>query len=1218
MKKTTALCSTLFLLSSFNVFATVDLGALKDAMAPLTANIKSATYFGFESKISIPVKLEDHLLVHYVDRWRSSAGLPETYYDLKATFNQQRDENRGYPVVRADGSVIPVNVEYWIKKHMRFSNGLNSGKVWKVNRVVDIKIDHDKTVVNKASGTLDVVYSVRRELELKDGAGKISDYDLSFKSPKNIHQLYYQILGVSDLKDLALESLKKKALPKPRLKWKRVLNDVKNLCLGEKVQSGILTMNNFLRSFNHVANKCYLKDGTFNEAVFWKEDVSYKKVAKVYPEYNELFKDGKVEVLISIQKCNDKRYGCTEEDKGDLKFVSDFKKSIKDYGYSVKSESDEITTYTRKVAGQVVEITFYAQQKPVHYQSTFWKLYQRAEIVVTNRMPLVGNQFWKVYSPKYQIVMGPSMQYNIWGRILPGLDFELKNIDSVSLNIKNLKTENLLNFFEDVVQTSKDVKKELKDWSKDTDWASLTNTLEKNTGLNAVARFVRSNKFTPGAKNDIFIDFSEKFETSDYVELFVQDDEKGKARIDRSDIYHYITMLEGDKAANFEELRANLKSICEKQITEKKRGWYFFKNCTPRTVLAGSKATINGINFAKGSYIDLYAGKKGVPKVAYLSEPTKIGFFTFKPFFEDNGGAVKFYRKNGSVKQGHLAEKITYKGLNLLGGLGTSMVRIYEDGTLQTAQLYKDTEYTLNGKKVELRGNWKGPHKVSFYPTGELECAYINDTTELGDFKVVGHATKLQGVSNDSAKRNICFHANGKLKTFLMAEARTINGALYDKGTKVTLNNTGKIVAPLYQVVGDAEYFWGTLFPKGSLYIPNSETSNPKWVRLEGPLKLKNHTFPKGTVIAFSEKGSLREVKSPAGESPRIVLRDYSITVPEGAELIFDKWSGMPSKLVFSKPIEIAGMTFLPRASGRYSNDFLTFHDSGRINRGTIGASVSAENDRYGKIPLLAETVVEFDEEGNLTEGTLGSEFSFLYKFKNSNEKPKGYKSDSLPEVVLPAGSKFSLGYSSKVDSATVGEQWVSGNVKLSKGTAVSFGRLHQVEKVRVTTLGSSIAGFNVALGRYSFYSNKVPKSVTLSSAATVGKLSLPAGTTVNFFATSLISMVSQGKGANVNIEVDGRKFTNSVYFFSSGRVKTGYLKDNENYNGVEVSSMDHCHKLRFANSASKASSCAATFYEDGTSILRAISAKRFEVDESVISAGQPVEFDEEGDIFID
>lgn len=1212
-----------------------NIDSLYESLQPLTTSSEVAHWVTFESELTLPTNEEEYLLLHYVNMLGNSEnGMPESYEKLKYDFNQVLPDNKGYPLLNDDGSLNDSTITFWLDKQIEMQNGFNSGNVWKNSRVLDITIDHTKSAVDEVTKTVKVVYKFRRELELRDKKKSIDEFNLDSTVPKNLHDLYYKMmetasLDTRELRRKAIELLSQESLPVPYLKWKKAVTSVKNSCLGTDAIDGTLTMSRFLGSFNHIENNCLLGTDILGSINVTNNEAPLKDV-KVYPEYNELFKDGKLSVLFAIQKCNDRRYYCSESDIGRGEAIAKLIGSLSDYGYNRTDESDNISKFSRKVGDINVEVTLFQQERPVHYQSKFWELYPNAEIIFTNRLPLNYSHFWKLYSPKYQILVGPQVGNSVWGRILPQLDYELVNFDSVRVNLDRAQDGNLLSFLEDIVQTSKVYKLPLAEWEKDSEWGSLLRVLEKeeSNDNNAAAYYVRNNRYIPESKGNTNLDFAAQEPVGSYIDL-LNYQRTDKYEINKRDVYLYLTMLIGEQESSFESLSEKLQGVCGSIKNESVKSSYFFKDCTPRAILTNINTTINGINFATGSYLDLYHGASGIPKSARLADSTKIGEFSFKAYFEDNGGVVIFNRETGKVKQGHLAMDIDFKispdslVLPLLGGKGTSMVTFYENdsASLKTARLRKNAPYKVGEANLVLRGNWLAPNKVEFYDTGELECAYLAEIATIQGMQIDFVPPSEDAVVYGSSKKRVCFHANWKLKYGVLAsEFKNVDGTNYPVGTRVVLDDEGKIVGPIYKTTKEGEQHWKTPFPSGSLVTINTATGDPQWIRLNGELRLWGHTFPKGTEISFSTSTEgLESVKAPKDGRAVIRLQERSISVPEGATMVFDEWEMTPSQLIFDEPVELGGITYSPKSiSDRYGSSYLNFHSNGQVYEGILGASTNVKEPHYGNIPLRLETRVEFDELGDLMEGTLESDFEFVYK-KTAKEGDSDVKQPR--NIKIPAGSEFSIGYEGKLSNIILGSKWMDEKqgITVEAGGKLSLDEVHSISRLYIPKAGGVVKRYSVQEGWVDFYENKQPKRITLSNDAVILNMHIPAGSQIEFFESGKIKEITAGKDVEIIVDIDERKFTRNIEFYESGKVKRGYLYSNVDYSDVKIASLSECQRLRFTQPSERADSCLVSFYQDGISVMRGISAETFELkDGRIVIAGQPVMFYESGELFFE
>lgn len=1207
--------SFLALFLSFSANAASKITDLKETLTPVTASApKGSRWITIEAELELPINLESYLLTHYIEMWDNNE-LPESFDKLKQSFEDETVENKGYPVVLPNGDINSSAVKYWIKKHIAMSPVLGFRE--ESRAALSFGINQKKTFVDEVTQTLHLVYQVRFEVSQSE-----SSQNFVVALPKSIHQEHMRVMGAQDIYKTAIEALEDGELPRPRLAWRDRVLGVKHACLGEEAVQGALTLESFLSNYDAQRPQCYLSAEEFAKIEVVRSETPIADVT-VYPEYHELFKDKKLSVLIAIQECNDHRYACEEGNMGHRVQIERLLMSLKDFGYNLVARDANTSVFVRNIGDLEVKMTVYYQKRPVHFEKNFWDLYRSAEIVVSNRIPLLSEQFSKVYAPHYQIVVSPSVTDLAWGRILPHLDYSLESFDGVDVNINYDDDGSVLTFIERIAQVSKVYKQKLEKWPVDANWKQLLGTF-KNTS--AVAHFVRGNNFNPNKGQQKYFDFNQTPVLEDYVALlnktFNEEEDSYNSTINYRLAYLYLTLHFGDKATTFEALRESLKSLCESQITNKVvKNWYFFKNCTPRSLLVSEKTKIVGVNFARGSFMELFVGKAGIPKFVYLADKTRIGDFVFKPYYQDTAGAVRFYQKTGKVQQGHLAQNTDYMGLPLLGGMGTSMLRFYEDGTLQTAQLRQNVDFTVGKNRITLRGATRGPHQVSFDSTGKLNCAYLAKDQKVDGYEMAGVNSSIPGVNGSKEDRKVCFHNNGRLLSGMLAKEMPINGTSYPAGALLTIDDDGKIMSPIYRMVKENQHFWKTLFPKDSLYMVNTSNGNPKWIRLNGPVTLRNHSLTTGTEVTFNERGTFLAVKAPmTGDRPRIAFRDYAISVPSGATLVFSEYSAEPQELQFEGTVTIGDVTYVATEDSKGNRRTIRFHDSGRVESGVLANDILVNEPHYGAIPLKGGTEVEFDEAGRITRGTLAREFLFTYKILNKDEIPErfaGKAVSQLPSVSLTAGTEFELGYQGKLESAILSEVWVDGDMRVEAGGRINFDDANMVESLSLGEAGGQFGHYLLGKTTVRLYPNGQPQSLLLGEDAIVTGMSIPKGSTVQFFASGLVKQVTAPESAQLSVRIDGRKFTREVMFYETGKVKRGYLHEGIEYSGVKIASFARCLEMRLASPSDEAESCAVTFYEDGRSLVRGVVAEKFEFEGRSILPGQQVEFDEDGKLFL-
>lgn len=1182
---------------------------LISTLTPVTTGAKPGSrWVTIQAQLEVPTNIEAHLLNHYITMWGQNE-VPESFEKLKDDFNQATPEDKGFPVVSSKGEINTPVALYWIQRHLNTAYSLRRGGSDKVS----ITINQTKSSFDQEKQILRLVYNVR--LEVPAGSGNV---DLTVPMALNLHDQYMKVLGAGGLRKQALEQLAQGELPRPRLEWRHLVTAVKNSCLEGNIEDGVLTMERFLDKFNPSQTKCAQEN--FSRPIVLKDQAPVKD-GKFYPEYAELFRDNNLSILIAIQECNEARYSCSEDGFGQRTQIEQLMRDLKDFGYTQTSQTPNLKQFSRQVGALTLNLKIFHQKRPVHYENTFWQLYRDAEIVLTNRLPMVKENYNKVYVPRYQIVVANNVTELGWGRILPELDYQLRNLDAVDLSFSQITRNQLLSFVEQIAQTSTYYQQPK--WSKDTDWQTLLAVLEKDSSGNAVAHYVRGNGFVPG-RAATPIGFGNSPALNEYINLInakLSQDESDEisSSIDYRLAYLYLTLHYGDRAHDFASLQSQLQELCKTQITNAQvKDWYFFaRNCSPRSLLTSEKTNILGAHFARGSFLELYFGSAGIPKVAYLSGPTQIGEFKFKGYFEDTAGGLLFHKSNGKVMQGHLAEPMEYKGLPLLGGMGTSMVRFYEDGTLRTAQLRQDAKYTHKGQVLTFKGATRGPQQVSFHPTGELECAYLSGAQKIGVYELAGVNDAIQDIEGTKEARKVCFHANGQLRSGMLAREMNIGNTPYPAGVVLNINNQGKLLGPTYQVMGDNEFFWQTKFPAQSLYMVAEGSSNPKWMRLNGDVTLRGHSLTKGTEVVFTERGSFSAVKAPKnGTLPRIVFRDYSITVPAGATLRFS--GGEASELMFTGTIKLGDAQFIPEiVDGKVQP--LQLHSNARVSEGIIAQDLTIRDVHYGSIALKGGTKLSLTEEGNLSSGTLAANTNFTYMIQNADEIPDGMPKDtkSLRPVQIAAGSRVELDSQSKLQSVELAEVWRDGELRVEAGGELTFNDAHQVGGITFSKNGGQVGQFVVGQGNVRLYPSGFPKAIVLAKNATLGKISVPAGANIEFFASTKIKQIAAPEGSNMSFTIEGLNMTREISFYENGKMKRGYLLETIVYGGVKVASLNRCLELRFARSGGEGNTCAVTFYEDGKSFESGVLAENATVQGRELTAGQPVEFDETGKLFL-
>ena len=986
---------------------------------------------------------------------------------------------------------------------------------------------------------------------------------------------------------------------------------MKHPCLGEEAVPGILDLDRFLELARPLDSKFYAAGDAFSPVRVVAIENPVRDLP-VHPEYQELVRDGRLDVLFAVQACNHRRYVCEDCATGHADRAERLRAALADYGYAPVRSDETRSTLVRRAGDLEVAVTVLSDVRPVHYETAFWELFPAADLVLTNRVPVLSDHFWRVWAPRYQILVAPDAEEHAWGRILPQLDFGLRNFDAVALDVDRSPRERLLEFVESIVQASREPRRGGAPWRSLL--AGLEEPVDGRAAGPAVAHFVRANRFDPSRETQPVLDFATRPDPAAYVSLLNAPRRDDQVPVDDRAAYLYLTLRLADECPDLETLRERLMKIGREQIADPwvKDAYFFGRDASPRCVLASERLPIHDIRFARGSYLELYFGKAGVPKAAWLAGTTAIGPLQFKAYYQDNGGVVRFHRKSGHVLQGHLAESADVDGLPLLGGKGTAMVRFHEDGTLESAQLREDARVPVGGANLLLRGGWRGPHQVRFHPNGDLESAYLAEVATIGGLPIDSVPAAADGERIPaSAHKRVYFHAGGALKSGVLARAFEIEGTTYPAGTRIVRSADGRLLGPIFQTVGEGEYYWDALFPAGSLCQVDPSTSDPSWIRLAGELRLRSHVFPAGTEIAFGEEGGFRSVVAPASGRPRIALHDHAISVPEGATLSFEEWSGEPSGLEFSGAISIGGLTFVPPAERDPFESALSFHGNGRVARAVLGAAATVEEPHYGAIPLAGGAPVAFDEDGKVRAGTLGEDFTFAYRILDRSERPE---SGEMRPVRLPAGTVFSLEYQAKLDRAELRAGWSAEGLALGAGGVLEFDDAARISRVRFPVSGGRIGAYEVPDGDVTFHAAGVPASIVLARSARIGSLEVPSGARVEFHPTGGVATIESREA----IEAGGRRFTREVVFGEDGKVRRGYLLEDETWHGVRIAGLERCRRLRFESPQERGGSSAVTFYPDGVSILRAVAAETFEREGRTIRAGQPVEFDEEGRLFLE
>ena len=232
-----------------------DLEVLRLALTPLGQSPQGMQSAITKSKLVIPTIKEEHLLMHYIDLIAGTNPLPGTFEELEASFAAQDPEKIGFPVVNADGEIIEANLTRWIDAQLDHSRPLHSDR-YPLSRILGWDIDQSNSTVDPDTGLLSVRFASRWQFQLTEASAATTVPD--FFVPANYFSLFHQIAGTETLRQSALDLLKNKQLPRPRLGWQRQLQNVNHLCLGEIPQRPTFNMNAFISRFNFLDNRCYI------------------------------------------------------------------------------------------------------------------------------------------------------------------------------------------------------------------------------------------------------------------------------------------------------------------------------------------------------------------------------------------------------------------------------------------------------------------------------------------------------------------------------------------------------------------------------------------------------------------------------------------------------------------------------------------------------------------------------------------------------------------------------------------------------------------------------------------------------------------------------------------------------------------------------------------------------------------------------------------------
>ncbi|MCD4830978.1 MAG: hypothetical protein K8R02_04105 [Anaerohalosphaeraceae bacterium] len=168
---------------------------------------------------------------------------------------------------------------------------------------------------------------------------------------------------------------------------------------------------------------------------------------------------------------------------------------------------------------------------------------------------------------------------------------------------------------------------------------------------------------------------------------------------------------------------------------------------------------VNGIKFAKFSHSSM----KG-----YLAEDTLIQGYPCKEgfvfFYEDSRLKIFRFSKDFEFSDFVIPAK--------------SWVKLDKDGHIHIIYFSEDTKvqgYPCRGSIMGLEGI-----QTSFYKNGKLNYFFPDEDVEIDGIPCKGsvfHLTQL--------------YDNGKLRRCTLAKTTTINGEMYQKGTKIKLDKEG-------------------------------------------------------------------------------------------------------------------------------------------------------------------------------------------------------------------------------------------------------------------------------------------------------------------------------------------------------------------------------------------------------------------------------------------
>ena len=1202
---------------------------LFESLQPITmTSSPDARWLTSEYTLEIPLAKEHHLLRYYVENESSFTDGIRTFRDLVQSFDQVTTRRKGYPLL-VDGTdeLDEEAIKYWIEKQQAFHDGIRASAIFSSSITVDTEVDHAKTHVDRRAKKLTLVYRVKRELVLKDAHIQIEDLPLEASLPLNLHKQYFSVLIDSELQATALDHLRAGSLPRPMLAWQRGIRSVRHACLGSRVSGQVLTFDRFLSALDMSGPGCHVNPGELTTVKTVKVSEPVPE-ANPYPQYHELFKDGKLDVLIALDPCNEDAHECSENALSHSTNITELIHQLEGSGFMRRELSQYLSEFSKNAAGLDVTIRLLTVNRPVYYQAMFWEEFRQADVVIASRVPLYRRHLTRAYAAKYQVLVGPRPRSIAWARLLPQLDYALKSFDAVDMNVDALQPEVVSSFVRQLADVYRYYDQSARKWQKNVSWRHLMQgladrssapsdaALAARSGGAPVLHYARLNDFKPGLSGAA-IDFSKQPEVDAYGQL-LQTEKVNNRRltVDRQLTYLYLTLAAGVRNDSFDALREDLKTVCKAlPVDLGARDQYFFaRDCSPRMVLTAGNMEINGVAFPRGSVLDLYYGKRGVPKETYMSDAAEIGGFTFKSYYQDNGGVVKFYRKNGRVKQGHLAAKATYKDLPLLGGKGTCMVRFYENGSIMTAQLRQDADYQVGSYQLRLRGGWRGPHQVSFHPNGSLACAYLAEPTTMNGMLF----QSVEANSRRGGKNRVCFHANGQLQSGRLAADVEVNGAQYLAGTSVSFSNRGALSGPIYRVIGDDEYYWGALFPKGSTYAADSATAFPTWIRLAGELNLRKHRFPAGSQIWFRGKGSLEKFITPPNATAKIAMAAHTFVAPPGVEIKFDRWVGVPQSAKISGPATFGGLTFLPQGEG--SDVF--FHASGRVSSGVLAEDALIYDPHYGEVPVKGGHRVQLSGEGYIRAGTLSAPYTFHYKPQDRHELPRGINCSHnwdlcYRPVAVPTGAVFRLGYRANLSSVKLDASATMGKIFAAAGSTISYDDAHRISSVRFSAEGGRVGPYRVGPSVVRMHPTGEPQSLRLVMPSQWQSIKMPAATQITFYSSGSFKSIAMGGGDMSSFSVDGRDYVKGVQFSEGGKVLTGFFADDVAYGGVQLAGWDTCIRTHVMALDGKQERCRVSFYRDGKSVLRAVAAQPFEYEGHAHPAGQVVEFDEDGHLFL-